>query len=258
MPSRQKKCTASRPYCPRYLFPMKHCSPTRLLPRQESLPRSCSAFTLIELLVVIAIIGILTALLAPGISSVIQKAKQVRCAGNLHSIGTAAMAWSADNNNQVLYQQMGNAIGVPDYAGDWFKRILDFTPNASTSLFHCPSDTNFGISGEKSYACSGSFYIESERRPVVYPSVMAASKKILVIDSVVGGGCIIRDVECYATEFGGKISFRHFGRANVLFADGHVETLPSVKDAPPPAAALPWRRDDVLAKKWMSPSDPGN
>ena len=237
---------------------MKHCSPTRLLPRQESLPRSCSAFTLIELLVVIAIIGILTALLAPGISSVIQKAKQVRCAGNLHSIGTAAMAWSADNNNQVLYQQAGDASSVPDFAGYWYDRILTSTTSASNSLFHCPSDKNYGSYGEKSYACSGSFYIEPERRPVVYPSVLAPSKKILALDVVVGGGCIIRDVECYSTEFGGKISFRHFGRANVLFADGHVETLPSVKDAPPPAAALPWRRDDVLAKKWMSPSDPGN
>jgi hypothetical protein len=37
-----------------------------------------------------------------------------------------------------------------------------------------------------------------------------------------------------------------------------VETLPSVKNAPPPAVALPWTRDDALARKWMDPSIPGN
>ena len=241
------------------IFPMKLRALASLLPRRGSLPRCSSfAFTLVELLVVVAIIGILAALLTPTINTAMQKANQARCVGNLRNIGAAAGAWSANNNNQVLFQQAGDAINVPDFAGNWFDRILDFAPNGSTSLFHCPSDKKYGISGEKSYACSGTFYIESERRPVVYPSVLAPSKKILVIDVEVGGGCIIRDVEFYSTEFGGKISFRHFGRANALFTDGHVETLPAVKDAPPPAVALPWKRDDTLAKKWISPSVPGN
>lgn len=234
----------------------------RVLPTRGSMTR-CSpfAFTLIELLVVVAIIGILAALLMPAINVVKQKADQARCVGNLRNIGAAAGAWTAANDNQVLFQQMGNGATVPDFAGNWYDRILDFKSTESTSLFECPSDPKRGTVGHRSYACSGDFYIEtpaSQRRPVVYPSVTTASKKILVIDSDVGGGCIIREVECYDTAFGGKISFRHFGKANVLFADGHVEAVPSVKDAPPPAVALPSQRDDALAKKWMSPFVPGN
>ena len=246
---------------PRSFFPMELHASSRLLPRWGLLPRCSSfAFTLIELLVVVAIIGILAALLTPAIITAKKQGNQARCVGNLRSIGAAAGAWSAANNNQVLFQQMGNS-SIPDWAGNWMERILDFTPNASSnSLFRCPSDTNYGIGGNRSYACSGSFYIETpgQRRPVVYPSVLEASKKILVIDAVVGGGCIIRDTEFYSRDFGGKISFRHLGRANALFTDGHVETLPSVNDAPPPALALPWQRDNALAAKWMDPSKPGN
>ena len=89
------------------IFPMKLHALSRLLHRGGLLHRAfCCGFTLVELLVVVAIIGILAALLTPAINAVMQKGNQARCVGNLRSIGAAAGAWSAANNNQVLFQQI--------------------------------------------------------------------------------------------------------------------------------------------------------
>src|SRR3954467_1350703 len=55
------------------------------------------AFTLVELLVVIAIITILIALLLPVVIRVKQQAQQLKCASNLHQLGIAMTAYTAES-----------------------------------------------------------------------------------------------------------------------------------------------------------------
>ena len=61
----------------------------------------CGAFTLIELLVVVTIIALLLAMVSPAMKRVILLGKINQCKMNLHQMGNATAAYSADNRNYV-------------------------------------------------------------------------------------------------------------------------------------------------------------
>jgi len=63
-------------------------------------PKRRPAFTLIELLVVIAIIAILAAILFPVFAQAREKARQATCVSNLKQLGTAALMYAQDYDEQ--------------------------------------------------------------------------------------------------------------------------------------------------------------
>jgi len=197
--------------------------------------RPGSGFTLTELLVVIAIIVILVALLFPSLSSLRDRGLAAKCVGNLRGIGSAIPLSAADNNGKWLI------LNSPDGNGTWDKKLRDGGYMDSDKASFCPS---FAPKQYGQYQTYGVTWLGVANAPDNQPSIISIrptgpgtrtfyeinlmaiekpSKYLLLTDS-------------YTTRFRtqyhivqqsgmDEIHLRHNNRANVLFADGHVDAL---------------------------------
>lgn len=221
------------------------------------------AFTLLELLVVISIISVLAALMTPAISMAKQKASATQCMNNLKQIGLAVMMYGddykvypmgADGINMVHWNYSISANLSKLKLTTW-----DF-PNLRSPALYCPS-SSIKASGTNVF-CT---YSVHERIfgntwgaawsgfPRVYPFDERTSQVIMGGDSAQNpasggearetftwwGGLNTTDYNPATAndpvvDYGdntdtdpnlSKPRFRHSGRANFLFMDGHVQSM---------------------------------
>lgn len=210
------------------------------------------AFTLIELLTVIAIIGILAAILIPTVASVRKMARGAACVSNLRQIGVAMQ-------NHVTEHKV---LPVPDedltpwYNNYWMSKLQPYlekrTANSADAfsqkalnydgVFRCPGKPGWDISQSNgpimvSYgmnifnASDGSAkklarQMEQFQMPGLTMLVMDRATR----DPATGewgksgvGTYIINSDYIYKNRLG---QWHQGGKDNILFLDGHVESLP--------------------------------
>jgi prepilin-type N-terminal cleavage/methylation domain-containing protein/prepilin-type processing-associated H-X9-DG protein len=96
---------------------------------------SSRGFTLIELLVVIAIIGVLIALLLPGVQAAREAARRAQCLNNLMQIGIALNSYESSHEMfpSGVVDAKGPIVDAPKgYHFSWIAQILPFIEQKNT------------------------------------------------------------------------------------------------------------------------------
>ncbi|MFA6287600.1 MAG: prepilin-type N-terminal cleavage/methylation domain-containing protein [Opitutaceae bacterium] len=216
---------------------MKFSSPS---PRS----RFRAGFTLVELLTVIAIVGILVAIMIPVVGTMRERARDSKCKSNLKQLITAYLLYSQDNRGKVVNDTW------PQQLESYMVRLNRSTNQTMYEMFACPSvfreptDTAFSMYNS-TYAANvhGAVYTTVygfPRAPTMLNAIANPGRVFVFADWLPGW----RKAEKY--DFwrlddpvsGKEKTFRHNGKVNAVFVDGHIEQIAS--PFPRDVNAAPW------------------
>jgi prepilin-type processing-associated H-X9-DG protein/prepilin-type N-terminal cleavage/methylation domain-containing protein len=216
-----------------------------------------AAFTLIELLVVVAIIAVLAALLLPTLQKAKDNARSSQCLNNLRQIGQLVMFYTGDFNEYVpaSYDGGSNPNPPPRF---WYSKLcylylgvttggmgdndLWGTGKGSDRIFICPTVPDRGKDGlQREWQLGyGWNYCGLTHQDLTITVTLwgytARLSQVLKPSQTIMAGDSHSQQNMYAIKsyvfrgFAPGYLFtesRHNGRANFVFVDGHVESLPT-------------------------------
>lgn len=220
--------------------------------------RTKCGFTLVEVLVVITIIAVLAGLVFKVVAPARTTAQQAQCASNLRQLGLAL---------NLYIQENGNEFPATSHANDettWFKRLTPFLQNAEKVAI-CPADPY----GERRLAAGQSSYILNEfvgvtltdpfgrvkenfRNRLSLPSPARTMVLMPAADAIgvntahdhthsrkwTSWRAVLADVQVDRFHSGRAAEDHTDGRANYLYADGHVESLDAT-----------WMKNEIEARR---------
>lgn len=190
--------------------------------------KPCTAFTLIELLVSISIMALLIAVLLPALKRAREAARSVQCQSNLRQTGLGFEVYLQEHDGYYPRYQTATS---PYYA--WHGMVVSamlpqiqrpwLNPASALKVFMCPSQqAPFVFDYHIKYGYNW-FVSDHPRQVVKNPSAIG-----LVADTTdnLDFTYLIVNAQYNGLVVAPVIADRHSGNTNLLYADGHVGTLP--------------------------------
>ena len=195
-------------------------------------------FTLVELLVVIAIIATLAAIATLSSQRMIANAASTKCVSNLRQIGTAMGTYVTENSGKIPYSNDPNTIGFSHWTAPLPKLLdvgegsvkfplrADYDKASAVHPFNCPTcKTKF-----RTYAANmnamcflgqgGNYAMRNMSSAPNLAALVLITDDTQADPAPKNNGKGVFD----SSSFVSQIGVRHNGKANMLFADFHIES----------------------------------
>ena len=192
--------------------------------------RACRrrAFTLIELLAVLAVIGILAALLIPAAGRVKGKANATKCQSNLRQLMMATTLYQNDHKGNTFesYDNLDKISWFEELSGRGSRENYLGTKEIGCPLHEPAAGSDFPGYGMTSLVLWHPTLGRTDDRPLFFKYRLKEPSAWPVYMCADFIGIYNLDNPKEDAPAQRRFAARHDGLANVVMADGHVESVP--------------------------------